>query len=58
MLLSRISSLLIFKIRNRLVLLKTKSLNLSDQFLTVRLMCIIFMELTTYNIMSWANLFV
>ena len=31
--------------RNRLVLLKNKSLNLSDQVLIVRLMCIILMEL-------------
>ena len=31
--------------RNRLVLLKNKSLNLSDQVLIVRLMCIILMKL-------------
>ena len=36
---------MIFEIRNRLVLLKNKSLNLSDQVQTVRLMCIILMEL-------------
>ena len=41
LLLSGISSMLIFEIRNRLVLLINKSLNLSDQFLIVRLMCII-----------------
>ena len=45
LLLSGISSMLIFEIRNRLVLLINKSLNLSDQFLIVRLMCIILMEL-------------
>ena len=33
------------RIRNRLVLLKNKSLNLSEEFLIVRLMCIILMEL-------------
>ena len=32
-------------LRNRLLLLKNKSLNLSDQVLIVRLMCIILMEL-------------
>ena len=41
LLLSGISSIIIFEIRNRLVLLKNKSLNLSDQVLIVRLMCII-----------------
>ena len=45
LLLSGISSIIIFKIRNRLVLLKKKSLNLSDQVLIERLMCIIIMEL-------------
>ena len=45
LLLSGISSIIIFKIRNRLVLLKNKSLNLSDQVLIVRLMCIILMAL-------------
>ena len=45
LLLSGISSITIFEIRNRLVLLKNKSLNLSDQVLIVRLMCIILMEL-------------
>ena len=45
LLLSGISSIIIFEIRNRLVLLKNKSLNLSDQVLIVRLMCIILMEL-------------
>ena len=45
LLLSGISSIIIFEIRNRLVLLTNKSLNLSDQFLIVRLMCIILMEL-------------
>ena len=45
LLLSRISSIIIFEIWNRLVLLKNKSLNLSDQLLIVRLMCIILMEL-------------
>ena len=44
LLLSGISSIRIFEIRNRLVLLKNKSLNLSDQVLIVRLMCIILME--------------
>ena len=49
LLLSGISSIIIIEIRNRSVLLKNKSLNLSDQVLRlmyiVRLMCIIFMEL-------------
>ena len=45
LLLNGISSIIIFEIRNRLVLLKNKSLNLSDQVLIVRLMCIILMEL-------------
>ena len=45
LLLSGISAIIIFEIRNRLVLLKSKSLNLSDQVLIVRLMCIILMEL-------------
>ena len=45
LLLSGIHSIIIFKIRNRLVLLKRKLLNLSDQVLIVRLMCIILMEL-------------
>ena len=45
LLLSGISSIIIFEIRNRLVLLKNKSLNLSDQVLIVRLMCIILTEL-------------
>ena len=44
LLLSGISSIII-KIQNRLVLLKNKSLNLSDQVLIVCLMCIILMEL-------------
>ena len=47
LLLSGISSIIIFEIRNRLVLLKNKSLNLSDQVLIVRLMCIILIELLT-----------
>ena len=37
--------LIIFEIRNRLVLLKNKSLNSSDQVLIVCLMCVILMEL-------------
>ena len=41
LLLSGISSIIIFKIRNRLILLKNKSLNLLDQVLIVRLMCIV-----------------
>ena len=45
LLLSGISSIIRFEIRNQLVLLKNKSLNLSDQVLIVRLMCIILMEL-------------
>ena len=45
LLLSGISSIIIFKIRNWLMLLKNKSLNLSDQVLIVRLMCILLMEL-------------
>ena len=45
LLLSGISSIIIFKIRNRLVLLKNKYLNLSEQALIVRLMSIIRMEL-------------
>ena len=45
LLLSGISSVIIFEIRNRLVLLKIKSLNLTDQVLTVRLIRIILMEL-------------
>ena len=45
LLLSEISSIIVIEIRNRLVLLKSKSLNLSDQVLIVRLMCIILMEL-------------
>ena len=45
LLLSGISPIIIFKIRNRLVLLKNKSLNLSEQVLIVRLVCIILMEL-------------
>ena len=45
LLLSGISSIIIFEIRNRLVLLKNKSLNLSDQVPIARLMCIILMEL-------------
>ena len=45
LLLSGISSVIIFEIRNRLVLLKIKSLNLTDQVLTVRLIHIILMEL-------------
>ena len=45
LLLSGISSIIIFETRNRLVLLKIKSLNLSDQVHIVRLMCIILMEL-------------
>ena len=46
LLLSGISSIIIFEIRNCLVLLKSKSLNLPDQVLIVRLMCIILMELS------------
>ena len=45
LLLSGISSIIIFEIRNRLVLLKNKSLSLSDQVPIARLMCIILMEL-------------
>ena len=45
LLLSGISSIIIFEIRSRLVLLKNKSLNLSDQVLVVNLMCIILMGL-------------
>ena len=43
-LLSRIISIIIFEIRNRLVL-KNRSLSLSDQVLIVSLMCITLMEL-------------
>ena len=39
------SSTILFQIRNRLVLLKNKFLNSSEQALIVRLMCIIRMEL-------------
>ena len=42
---SGISSIIIFEIQNRLVLLKSKCLNVSDQVLIVRLMCTILMEL-------------
>ena len=42
---SGISSITIFEIRGRLVLLKKKSLNLSDQVQIVRLMYIIIVEL-------------
>ena len=45
LLLSGVSSIIIFEIRNRLVLLKNKSLNSSDQVLIVRLICVILMEL-------------
>ena len=45
LLLSGVSSIIIFEIRNRLVLLENKSLNSSDQVLIVRLMCVILMEL-------------
>ena len=45
LLLNGISSIIIFEIQNRLALLKTKSLNLSDHVLIVRIMCIILMEL-------------
>ena len=45
LLLSRISSIILFEIRNLLVFFLKKSLNLSDQVLIVRLMCIIFMVL-------------
>ena len=45
LLLSGISSIRIFEIRNRLVLLKNKSLNVLDQVLIVRLMYTILMEL-------------
>ena len=45
LLLSEISSIIVIEIRNRLVLLKRKSLNLSGQVLIVRLICIILMEL-------------
>ena len=44
LLLSEIISTIIFEIRNRLVLLKNKSLNLSNQVLIVSLMRIILME--------------
>ena len=43
-LLSRIISIIIFEIRNRLVL-KNRSLSLSDQVLIVSLMCLTLMEL-------------
>ena len=45
LLLCEISSIIIFKIQNLLVLLKSKSLNLLNQVLMVHLMCIILMEL-------------
>ena len=45
LLLSGISSIIIFEIRNWLVLFKNKSFNLSDQVLIVRLLCLILMEL-------------
>ena len=45
LLLLGISTIIRFEIQNRLVLLKKKSLNLSDQILIVGLMCIILMEL-------------
>ena len=45
LLLSGISSIIKFEIQNRLVFLKNKSLNLSDQVLIVSIMCIIPMEL-------------
>ena len=45
LLLSGINSMMILKILNWLVLLKKKSVNLSDQVLIVRLMCIVLMEL-------------
>ena len=45
LLLIGVSSIIIFEIRNRLALLKSKSLNLSDQALIVRLLDIILMEL-------------
>ena len=45
LLLSGKSSIIVFEIRNRLVLLKNKSLGLTEQVLMVRLMCIILMEL-------------
>ena len=40
-----VNSIIIFETQNRLVFLKNTSLNLSDQVLIVRLMCIIIMEL-------------
>ena len=45
LLLSGASSIIIFEIENRLVILKNKTLNFSDQVLIVRLMCITLMEL-------------
>ena len=42
---SGISSIIIFEIRGRVVLLKKKSLNLSEQVRIVRLMYIIIVEL-------------
>ena len=45
LLLSETSSIIIFEIRNRLVLLKNQSLNLSDQVLIVHLLSIILMKL-------------
>ena len=45
LLLSGINSIIIFEIQNRLVLLKNKSLNLSDQVQIVHIMCTILMEL-------------
>ena len=45
LLLNETSSIIIFEIRNRLVLLKNKSLNLSDQVLIVHLLSIILMKL-------------
>ena len=45
LLLSGISPIIIFKIKNRLTLLKIKTLNLSEQLQIVRLMSIILVEL-------------
>ena len=45
LLLSEISSMINFEIRDWIVLLKNKSLNLPDQVLIIHLMCIILMEL-------------
>ena len=45
LLLSKISSMINFEIRDWIVLLKNKSLNLPDQVLIIHLMCIILMEL-------------